>query len=184
MNKRKACKIAGLKYPASDNVKNRKSTIARAMASTLAPRIPCSPEMDEKWQKIFCDKDDGLNCAYCGAKATHLDHLFPLIKDEFPTGYGTEPGNLVPCCSKCNSKKRNMGWKHYMDSESCEHIDEGKEDRKNRIRRLIEEFNLNPTNWNEVKGFREAWFDAINKCKEALNVAQTVAEDSKKKVYG
>lgn len=182
MNKRKVCKIAGLKYPASDNVKNRKPTIARAMASTLAPRIPCSPAMEKKWWDIFCDEDGGLNCAYCGAEATHLDHLFPLIKDEFPTGYGTEPGNLVPCCSKCNSKKRNMGWEDYMDSESCEHIDEGKEDRKDRIRRLIKEFKLNPTKWDEVEGFREAWFDAINKCKEALNVAQTVAEDSKKKV--
>ena len=75
-----------------------------------------------------------------------------------------------------------MGWEDYMDSESCEHIDEGKEDRKDRIRRLIEEFKLNPTKWDEVEGFREAWFDAINKCEEALNVAQKVVEDSKKKV--
>ena len=110
-HKRPACRISELKYPAPDNIKSRISTLARAMASTLAPRKPCSSEDEEMWLKIFGSNDGDLKCAYCGAKATHLDHLYPLINDTRPTGYGTEPGNLVPCCSDCNQKKETRSGK-------------------------------------------------------------------------
>lgn len=177
MNKRKACKISGLKYPASDNVKSRTSTIARAMASTLAPRIPCSSEMEEEWLRIFGSDDGDLKCAYCGAKATHLDHLHPLIVDTRPTGFGTEPGNLVPCCNSCNQKKRNMEWKEYMNNY-CNY--EGKEERKKKIEELEESpLKAIPNERFKEEGFCKDWDRIYYECVKALNNAQTVLEKYK-----
>ena len=116
--KRSACKINGLKYPASDKISSRISTICRSMASTLMHRNPCSVEEFEKWKKFFPDNE----CAYCGKRATHLDHLHSLVKDERPTGYGTDAANLVPCCTECNQPKSNMDWEDFMRSEKCHHI--------------------------------------------------------------
>ena len=109
-------KIKGFKYPASDTISGRTSTICRSMACTLVTREACTPEDEQKWARFFNDK-----CAYCGAAATHLDHLYPLVQDRKPTGYGTGPSNLVPCCGKCNQAKGNMQWEEYMTSGRCQH---------------------------------------------------------------
>ena len=42
---------------------------------------------------------DGL-CAYCGEMATGFDHIVPVSR-----GGTTMPGNIVPCCKRCNSSK-------------------------------------------------------------------------------
>lgn len=118
MNKRPACKINGFKYPAADQIANRTSTICRSMACTLLSRDACSPAQEKLWIQFFPDK----TCAYCGKKATHLDHLYAFIVDRIPTGYGTEPANLVPCCTECNQPKGNMHWEDFMRSDSCHHI--------------------------------------------------------------
>ena len=54
-------------------------------------------------------------CAYCGDKATHVDHVMPVSK-----GGGYEIENLVAACAKCNFKKgtylleeTNMEIKYY-----------------------------------------------------------------------
>ena len=39
-------------------------------------------------------------CAYCGRKATTVDHVFPKSR-----GGASESWNLVSCCRKCNSTK-------------------------------------------------------------------------------
>jgi hypothetical protein len=44
-----------------------------------------------------------------------FDHLNALIKDKKPTGYFTEPGNLVPSCTSCNSSKRNKKWEEFLE---------------------------------------------------------------------
>jgi hypothetical protein len=38
-----------------------------------------------------------------------------------PTGYGTEVGNLVPCCTECNQPKGNLHWEEFMRSDICHH---------------------------------------------------------------
>ena len=115
---RKRCKIDDFKYPSSDKISGRSSTICRSMACTLLEREACSDEEEKIWKSFFSEN----KCAYCGRKATHLDHLHPLIIDKKPTGYGTEPGNLVPCCGECNQPKGNMSWKEYMEKlkKDCE----------------------------------------------------------------
>lgn len=42
----------------------------------------------------------GHGCAYCGDRATTLDHVRPLAR-----GGLTVPANLVPACSGCNLRK-------------------------------------------------------------------------------
>ena len=115
--KQSSCKINGYKYPAADTIRGRTSTICRSMACTLVPREACTPENERIWLGFFNDK-----CAYCGATATHLDHLYPLVQDREPTGYGTGPSNLVPCCGKCNQAKGNMQWEEFMKSNNCPHV--------------------------------------------------------------
>jgi 5-methylcytosine-specific restriction endonuclease McrA len=39
-------------------------------------------------------------CAYCGAHATHLDHVHPLSK-----GGADAEHNIVPACQRCNLSK-------------------------------------------------------------------------------
>jgi 5-methylcytosine-specific restriction endonuclease McrA len=41
-------------------------------------------------------------CAYCGREATTIDHVIPLKRRGL-----TENSNLVPCCNKCNSSKKD-----------------------------------------------------------------------------
>jgi 5-methylcytosine-specific restriction endonuclease McrA len=48
-------------------------------------------------------------CLYCGAKAEHVDHVFPLSR-----GGAHTLGNLAPACSKCNLSKATktiMEWR-------------------------------------------------------------------------
>ena len=134
MIKGKACKIDGFKYPSADNIKGRTSTICRSMACTLLAREGCSQAEENVWKAFFPDK----KCAYCGKKASHLDHLYALISDRKPTGYYTEPANLVPCCRECNQPKGNMYWEDFMRSGNCHHVgdsqtDDPKEAMENRI---------------------------------------------------
>ena len=142
-------------YPSADKIESRSSTVARAMASTLMPRIAATNDErrsivllslgnivnpngeniinvtnngninDENKDEIVLIRDknnqvittlklEHLKCVYCGQKAKHLDHLFDFIKDKKPTGYFTEPANLVPCCDQCNQKKGAKDWYQYM----------------------------------------------------------------------
>lgn len=63
-----------------------------------------------QWWKRRCDA--GL-CHYCGkklpAKELTMDHIVPIAR-----GGKTTKGNVVPCCSICNVKKKSsllMDWK-------------------------------------------------------------------------
>lgn len=54
------------------------------------------------WQKLrkMAFKKYGRRCVYCGAKATHIDHLVPVSRGGT---YSIE--NLRPSCKDCNLKK-------------------------------------------------------------------------------
>ena len=59
-------------------------------------------------------------CAYCDASANTLDHVVPLA-----LGGTTEPGNLVPSCGRCNSKKKHsnpLPWLEKMREDFLERI--------------------------------------------------------------
>ena len=165
--------INHFKYPAADTIRGRTSTICRSMACTLVTREPCTPELEETWSSFFDNK-----CAYCGAEATHLDHLYPLIKDKEPTGYGTGPSNLVPCCPKCNQAKGNVNWKEFINSDKCSHIDGNKDAR---ISKINEFQNVMPATKNIIddntkKSFHEIRDQFTKALQEAENKLLTLRE--------
>lgn len=51
-------------------------------------------------------------CAYCPASATTWDHLVPVS-----AGGRTIPGNIVPACVSCNSRKRSRDLNEFIESE-------------------------------------------------------------------
>lgn len=52
---------------------------------------------------------DGL-CAYCPKPAQTWDHVTPVTKSG-----ETVPGNMVPACASCNSRKHNMDIDAWLD---------------------------------------------------------------------
>lgn len=58
----------------------------------------------ERWTAIRIPilERDGYMCAYCGRKATTVDHVIPKSK-----GGNEDAANLVACCKRCNNKKSN-----------------------------------------------------------------------------
>ena len=179
--------ICGLKYPARDLLGNRTSTIARSMACTIARRKKCSEENKQKWLDALgyppnTTKEE-LKCAYCGETATHLDHLYPLISDKGPTGWGTEPGNLVPCCNKCNSKKGNKDWKIFIDS-ICE--DSAIAERRiNKIEKMIKTMSPSQIDFNKNPELLKVWEREYHLVCGSLNNAEKALNDALNKAgYG
>lgn len=54
----------------------------------------------QEWFEILKLYDN--KCFYCGDQYAALDHVIPVSK-----GGGTFKENVVPCCKKCNSSKRD-----------------------------------------------------------------------------
>lgn len=166
------CKINGFKYPAADTIKGRTSTICRSMACTLVTREACTPELERIWLGFFNDK-----CAYCGAGATHLDHLYPLVKDREPTGYGTGPSNLVPCCGKCNQAKGNMQWEEFMRSDKCLQVVGTEGNRENamsaRVKTIKEFQKAMPATKSKISdAMKKKWREIRDQFTEALQKAE------------
>jgi hypothetical protein len=90
----------------------RATTINHAFASAIAPIDVFSEEtVDKVLNELRCFKDGKIMCVYCGrSEAQTWDHLYALVKDNEPSGYGHKYGNLVPASKECNSLKRNLDW--------------------------------------------------------------------------
>lgn len=80
-----------------------------------APRVKVSSKPVPLRVRIAVYDRDGYECAYCGAEtddtSRSLDHVMPQSR-----GGEHTPDNLVVCCRRCNSAKRDrtpeeMGWK-------------------------------------------------------------------------
>ena len=176
-NKRGRYMINRFKYPSPDTIKGRTSTICRSMACTLVTIEPRKPEDEKIWLNFFNDK-----CAYCGDRATHLDHLFPLVKDKKPTGYGTGLSNLVPCCPKCNQPKGNRDWEEFMNSDDCNHVDEDKDVRINNIKEFQEKL---PAKRIKIDKETEKKFEAIrDQFTKELQEAERNLLELKKTIMG
>ncbi len=97
------------------SIASRKSTIAHAFASAIAPNDEFD---DEKAREAIIwlgqDPDSDLRCAYCDSDAKSWDHVNGVVKSKRFSGFGHRIGNLLPCCESCNSAKGNLDWKMYM----------------------------------------------------------------------
>lgn len=55
---------------------------------------------DFRKQRLRVLRRDGGICVYCGADATCVDHVVPMVR-----GGGDEMDNLVASCTLCNLRK-------------------------------------------------------------------------------
>lgn len=97
----------------------RKTTIAHAFASALAP----SDVYDEKKIEaaliaIGQNNLRQLSCVYCEKLAQTWDHLENLVKAGKLNGYGHQIGNLVPCCRDCNSQKGGKPFREFINANA------------------------------------------------------------------
>ena len=93
----------------------RKTTINHAFASALAPYDDYDEEkLNEALMVLEQSSGVNLRCVYCGKDAETWDHLVGLVKDSNFSGYGHQIWNLVPCCTKCNTKKGKKNWKQFL----------------------------------------------------------------------
>ena len=185
MNTKAACKINDIEYPSADKITSRISTLRRSMACTMMNRDACTPEQEQEWLTFFPDN----KCAYCGQPATHLDHLHPMIRDNEPTGYGTDPGNLVPCCRKCNTPKGNMDWEDFMRSSKCEHtakpnktLQESIDERIQNIRDFQAAIPARHTILTAA--MKQQWKDRWNDLEQELKKTEDMLMDMKRQLYG
>ena len=130
-----------------------------------------------------------VRCAYCGDPMSEWDHLLPLVKDQKPTGYISEIGNLVPACGKCNQSKGNKPWRDWMLGASPRSPkSRGIRDLEARVRRLevYEQWPLpEPMNFESIVGsalWQEHWknwkgiLEAMRKSQElAITIRDKVA---------
>lgn len=109
-----------INWPTQTTLTARSSTITSAFVHTITPwLIELTVEEEAAVKKIYTDIESkyGIKilgttkkdhrCAYCGAKATSADHIYPLVDNCKASGNITEIYNLIPCCSSCNSSKGN-----------------------------------------------------------------------------
>lgn len=113
------------------------TTVSYGVAAAMAP---CDAVDDPRWLEALAilgqDASADLSCVYCGTPATSWDHLFPLVSDKEPTGYGHVVGNLVPACGPCNTAKGNKPWRTFVDGLPAERRDVVRA----RIERLVDRF--------------------------------------------
>ena len=86
--------------------------------SLMPDTIPLSRESILKRKRII--KSEKV-CVYCGARASCKDHFRPVIArgTGMPSGYCSDPWNVVPACSTCNSSKGNKHWRDFMNCHSA-----------------------------------------------------------------
>lgn len=185
MNKQPTYKINDLEYPSSDKITSRISTLRRSMACTLMNRDACTLEQEQVWLKYFPDN----KCAYCGQEATHLDHLHPMIRDNEPTGFGTDPGNLVPCCKNCNTPKGNMAWADFMRSSKCKHMEKPnktlQESIDERIQNISDFQREMPARYTHIEPtMKQQWKELWCNLEQLLKQTQDELMDMKRQLYG
>lgn len=96
--------------------KKRRTTIAHAFASALAPSDDYDEDKVRAALEALGQDPNSLHCVFCFAPAETWDHLVSLVKNGEPNGHGHQIGNLVPCCRHCNSSKGGKPFEAYVDS--------------------------------------------------------------------
>ena len=125
-----------INWPIQTTLTARSSTITSTFVHTITPwLIELSVEEEATIKKIYDDifKKYGIkilgvskkdhHCAYCGTKATSVDHIHPLVDNCKASGNITEIYNLIPCCASCNSSKSNKSFDvWYNEPETVSRI--------------------------------------------------------------
>lgn len=156
----------------------RKTTIAHAFASALAP----SDEYDEikveaALEALGQQNLKQLSCVYCERPAQTWDHLENLVKKGKLNGYGHQLGNLVPCCRDCNSQKVGKPFRDFINA----HPKLTESAKANLIQRLeahlalakpVEPSNLNPEDQQTLTRFLTLQTQILSLMEEADQCAR------------
>jgi hypothetical protein len=59
---------------------------------------------------------DALTCVYCDVRADTWDHVVGTVSNKEFSGVGHRLRNLVPCCSRCNTRKGKKCWRKYLNT--------------------------------------------------------------------
>lgn len=97
-------------------VSARSSTITNAFMSALAPYQPYDRDAVLSAMNDLKQDSENLTCVYCTKPATTWDHLVNLVVGKKLNGFGHQLGNLVPCCSSCNSAKTDKSHTNFVNS--------------------------------------------------------------------
>lgn len=95
-------------------VAKRQSTIAHAFASALSPHDKYDKKRVEEALIDLGQDPNQITCIYCKDPAETWDHLVNLVRKKELKGYGHQIGNLVPCCTACNSKKGQSSFDTFI----------------------------------------------------------------------
>ena len=96
----------------------------------------------ETWRRI---KEETFNkqCAFCGLVSDNLtiEHFVMFNRDQCGLHH---PGNVVPCCKSCNTRKKHSDTKKYFNwneqlESLCNSIDELKERKKKILNHITDE---------------------------------------------
>jgi hypothetical protein len=107
------------------------------------------------WEKIKTETFN-LRCAYCQNKGKlHIEHLIMFNNEQCGLHH---PGNIVPCCPKCNTRKKDEDTKKYVNWEDqllkiCNSKEEFKS-RKKIIQTHIKNENYPNLTDNEINALR------------------------------
>lgn len=104
----------------------------------LALLVAVHPKIAKQLFRQNIYKSWNHQCAYCGNKATSLDHVIPKFK-----GGKTIRSNLVPAC-QCNHHKGSENWKQWFQRQSF-----WTQDKEDRILGWMQE-ELTNLQWSEL----------------------------------
>lgn len=80
----------------------------RTETEPLALLIELTPRLAKKRFRQSIYEAWNHECAYCGAKATSLDHIVPRYKSGCSNWY-----NLIPACQPCNNNKASLNMEEW-----------------------------------------------------------------------
>ncbi len=136
------------KYLRPSTVLGRKSTVANAFASALAPYdVYDAAAVSQAMRDLDQDPDADLACVYCGSEAATWDHVFNrVVKGDF-SGHGHRIRNLVPCCRTCNESKGQKPWREFLEARNLPDQDA----RVTRLERFLGSADAQPLSTDSMK---------------------------------
>jgi len=97
------------KYLKAYKISSRKSTITNAFAAAVASfDIYDIERINSAIIFLGQNPDEDLRCVYCDDHAQTWDHLVCTVRQREFSGAGHRIGNLVPSCTRCNTRKRHL----------------------------------------------------------------------------
>ena len=156
----------------------RKTTIAHAFASALAPSDVYDEVKIEAALNALGQKNlNQLSCVYCEKSAQTWGHLENLVKNGKLNGYGHQIGNLVPCCRDCNSQKGGKPFHDFINA-SAELTENEKSNLIDKLEthlalaKPIEQSNLSPEDQETLTQFLALQTEILGLMAEADKYAQ------------